>query len=244
MAKAEIMTVIENTPLTKDTYRLRLKSNQPVQVRCGQFLNLKIPGKALRRPISVTSWKDDEIELTYRVVGEGTRILTQCRDTLDVINECGNGFDLTKFDKEVLLIGGGIGTAPLIACTEEALRQGLQVKVVFGYQNRSQTLFQEFFLEKGIHAEYVYDEDGENVVTRIRDLGLEKMDFLACGPVRMMQAVDGIMEGYGQFSLETRMGCGFGACMGCSVRLKDRMARICKEGPVFEKGEIVWQNLL
>ena len=244
MPVQECLQVIENVRIKEDVFRLVLSGQRHFFLKSGQFVNVKVPGKALRRPISVTSYTDHTVTLTYRIAGEGTKLLTQCTDTVNVINECGNGFSYDLFEKDILLIGGGIGTAPLVACAEEAVRRGLKIHAVFGFRDRSQTLFEEEMKALGADLHYVYDEDGENTVTKVRELGWQDMKFLCCGPTVMMRAVDQLMTAEGEFSLETRMGCGFGGCMGCSLKLKSGMARICKEGPVFRKGEILWENLL
>ena len=179
------------------------------------------------------------------MVGGGTEWLSrQTGGTLDILHGCGNGFDLSVFDRQVLLIGGGIGCAPMIGTAREALRRGLKVRMILGFPRREDQLFQKELSAMDVQAHYCYDSEGENVVTAMHRLGWNDLPFCACGPLKMLQAVCQASQAEGQVSLEARMGCGFGACMGCSVQLKDRMARVCKEGPVFDRKEIVWENLL
>ena len=242
--RVQSFRILYNNETAPGVYRLGLGFVEPVSFRPGQFMNVTIPGKPLKRPLSLAGYDDKQAMLVYRVAGEGTRLLSQMAEgMLEAIAPCGNGFTLPEPGAPVLAVGGGIGCAPLMPLIREAVRLGCPVHALFGFRTPDDRLFEKELAALGVSAEYTYDTLGENPVHKMLALGLERTPFYACGPVPMMKALCGASLADGQCSLETRMGCGFGACMGCSVRLKDRMARICSEGPVFRKGEIVWQNL-
>ena len=237
--------ILDNHPVAPETYQLTVHCAAASQTRCGQFADIAIPGKKLRRPLSITDWTDNTLTFTYRVVGKGTDWLSrQHQGELELLTGCGNGFDLTAFSRDILLMGGGIGCAPLLGTARQALDQGLRVKLLLGFGNPEQSLFQKELSELDVEAVYCYDSLGENVAQALVRLGWQDLPFCACGPLPMLRAVCQASQAPGQVSLEARMGCGFGACMGCSVQLKERMARVCKDGPVFHRKEIVWEHLL
>ena len=226
-----------------DTYTLLLEPEQEIPFKPGQFTGLAVPGFSLRRPLSVTDCEGGTIRLTYQLTGPGTRALSEYTgETLNLLAPLGNGFLLPERDEELLLLGGGIGTAPLIFLAREALKRGAQLTAVFGFRSPERTLFQKELAGLDIKTFLCYDSEGENVVSVLKKEGLAGIPFAACGPLAMLQAVDEVMEAPGQFSLECRMGCGFGACMGCSVKMRSGMRRICKDGPVFDRKEVLWES--
>ena len=241
--KIEQCKILKNEKIAQDVYQMTLKSDTSWIKRSGQFVEVTVEPKKLKRPISITSWTKDSYVLTYKVVGEGTKLMTTKTNTIEVLDDCGNGFDLSKFDDEILVIGGGIGCAPCIGVIQEALKKNLKVKAIFGFRSEEESYFKKELDEFGIEYAFAYDNKNENVVSKMKELNWNHIPFATCGPTRMMQAVSSENDAFGLVSLEARMGCGFGACLGCSVKMKSGMKRICKEGPVFEKEEVLWENL-
>ncbi|MBQ4372401.1 MAG: dihydroorotate dehydrogenase electron transfer subunit [Firmicutes bacterium] len=249
MPGSERLRIIENARIAEDSFRLTLSMEgaSASAFRPGQFAEIAVPGFSLRRPLSFCGWDGSSVSFAYTVRGEGTAALSRMKDgELSVILPCGNGFDAEKglSAHSVLVIGGGIGCAPLMPLIRELKSLGAEPVAVFGFRDRPQTLFREELEQLGVRAVFAYDSEGRTAVSAMKDEGLDGLYFFSCGPAPMMRALCEASSAPGQCSLETRMGCGYGACMGCSVRLRDRMARVCKDGPVFEKEEIVWQSLL
>ena len=242
--KLEICNILSNYEIAPSVFQMTLGCDTSWIQRSGQFVDVKIEGKKLRRPISITSYTKDSLILTYKVVGEGTRILSHMKNgTIELMNGCGNGFDLDLLGDEILIIGGGIGCAPLIGCIEEALTKNKKVVAVFGFADEKNAYFQKELDNLGIEYVMSFDSHNENAVDKMMEMKWNHLPFCTCGPLKMMENVCLHNTSKGLVSLETRMGCGFGACMGCSVELKSGMKRICKEGPVFESEEIIWENL-
>lgn len=252
------LEIICNQKIAPDVFCLTLGGIKSEEIHPGQFINIHVPGKSLRRPISVSKIYDDKIDLIYKIVGEGTEILKNINSgCLDVLLPCGNGFDLSLYPDEILMIGGGMGVAPLFALTSEAVRQGKKVTVIFGFRSPADAILEEQLKHLGVDYHFCFDSEGINVVKMREQLGLCHVPFAACGPLPMLRAlcstdecnaINKIDEAktdetYGQLSLEARMGCGFGACMGCSIETKQGMKRVCKEGPVFNREEILWDKI-
>lgn len=231
-----------NRSIALDTYQLEMEipSLQPIQA--GQFVDVAIPGKSLRRPLSVADVVDNKITLIYKVVGEGSKILSQWDQQLDVLLPCGKGFDFSKYQNEILIIGGGLGVAPMYYAAKQALQANLKVTCLLGFQNREMAYLIKEFEALPIQLEVVYDSDNENVVERMLKNDWQNLAYCTCGPLGMMKAIKRNNSAYGQVSLEARMGCGFGACMGCSIQTKKGPQRVCKEGPVFESEDMLWQD--
>ena len=243
MLKTQKLKIKENTRLNDNTYKLVLQGNTAQDLRPGQFAEIRVPGFSLGRPLSLNGFENDTLTFVYRLAGKGTKVLSGLTDgDLEVITGCGSGFDIKK-NSHVLVVGGGIGAAPLLPLIRALKDNGCEVEVIFGFRERKETLFEKELQEMNVPFWFTYDNEGENVVKKMLELKKEGLYFYACGPLPMMAALCEASQASGQCSLETRMGCGFGACMGCSLQLKERSARICKEGPVFTKEEIVWQNL-
>lgn len=260
------LNIIENTKVAPGVYRLVLLAPSEIKVVPGQFFNLKIPGKSLRRPISVMGQEGRKLIFVYKTVGEGTKILSSMTagQSLEALGPLGNGFSLPLEPTPILLVGGGIGTPPLMMLSALAVSKGFPTTLLFGFRTKEDALFlketaalaaslsskvnsaaEVAGVKKGaLTVHYVFDEEGENVVSAMKKHGLCDLPFFACGPLPMLKAVSEASWAGGQCSLETRMGCGFGACMGCSLETTQGMKRVCKEGPVFQKEEILWEALM
>lgn len=239
--------VKENKQIAKDTYRLLLVGNTKKIKKPGQFVNIKIPGFYLRRPISVSNWNEAELTLIYKILGEGTRKLAEVsvNTTLDVLSGLGNGFSLPKEkEKKVVLIGGGVGIPPLYGLAKFLLKNNYTPEVILGCNTKEELFLVEEFRALGLTV-HLCTMDGsagtKGVVTDVmRAQDLCDAYFYACGPMGMLKAIYALSTAAGEFSLEERMGCGFGACMGCSIETTKGAMRICKEGPVFQKEVLLW----
>ena len=240
-----LLRIEENRPLTRDILKIRLTGDVSGVERPGQFVNVKLEGLFLRRPISVFDREEDAITLIYRTVGEGTRRLSRMKagETLDVLTGLGNGYDLTRAGDRPLLLGGGAGVPPLYWLARVLREQGKRVTAVLGFNSAEDVFAEEDFRKLGCETIVTTADGSHGIRGFVTDAMPEEYSyFYACGPEPMMRAVDRIAKTDGEFSLEERMGCGFGACMGCSCRTRDGMKRICREGPVLEKEEILWEN--
>ncbi len=236
--------VLENINY-KDYFILRLYFDKQLDIRPGQFVNIKVDSKFLRRPISVCDYEDKILTLTIKINGEGTYLLSKLKkdDVVNILLPLGNFLDFNEYDEEILLIGGGIGVAPLMYCLKKAKLHGLKVTCVLGYRDKKQAILLDKFKELCDSLYVSYDSDNENVLDVIKKEGLSNMKFFCCGPIVMMKEVSKLCKD-GYFSLESRMGCGIGTCMGCSTGFKDGRKRICKDGPIFKREEIIWENLM
>jgi len=244
MAVETLCTILGHDAIAPDTFVLRLRPDVPVSVQPGQFLNLSIPGVPLRRPLSICETDGDTLCVVYRVAGKGTQLLRDDRGaTLSALLPLGSGFTIPEKGSALLVLGGGIGCAPLMGVIRAAVENGVHVTVVFGFKAPKEALFWDELCSMPVRAYYAYDSEGENAVSLVQRQHLEALPFCACGPLPMLKAADRVLTGPGQYSLETRMGCGFGACMGCALEMKSGMKRICKDGPVFDREEILWASL-
>ncbi len=238
------MTILSNINVGKDTYLMKLKGNEKFTSLPGQFCEIALENHFLRRPISIFDQKDDEISFLYKVLGHGTKDMSSYAPgkELSILLNLGNGFDLDKSDKP-LLIGGGIGVAPLYYLAEEFLRQGKKVEFLLGFRNKNEALMIPEFEKLG--KVHLVSDDGTlgekgNPVTYLKNHDLDFDCYYACGPLVMLKFLS--KEDYHGFvSLEARMGCGFGACMGCSIRTTEGYKRVCKEGPVFSSREVIYE---
>ena len=242
--KQGIFEIIENRPLNSQVMRLRLRGDTGAITRPGQFVNIRIDGCFLRRPLSVCDWDKDSLTVVYRIVGRGTEQLSRTQSgSLDILTGLGNGFDLAPAGERPLLIGGGLGFTPLYALAKHLIAQGKRPQVLLGFATAAQAVYEEEFKALGCDVT-LCTEDGsrglKGYVTQAM-AGLDYSYFYTCGPEAMFKAVNDCAVTSGQFSFEQRMGCGFGACMGCSCETLYGVKRICKEGPVLRKEEIRWQ---
>ncbi len=243
--RQNILTIEENRPLTASVYRMRLAGVGPEEQRPGQFINILVPGRTLRRPISVCDWEPGCVTVVYKVVGHGTEILSALEpgQKLDVLTGLGNGYDLTKAGERPLLLGGGAGVPPLYLLARRLREKGKEVTAVLGFNTKEEVFGEEAFRALGCRvtvttADGSYGKQGFATGAMPEDTSY----FYACGPAPMLKAVNRAAKTSGQFSLEERMGCGFGGCMGCSIQTISGPRRICREGPVFEKEEILWAD--
>ena len=237
-------TVRSNKALTDCVYLMVLEGDTSALTAPGQFVNLTVEGLYLRRPISVFDWDETTISIIYKVVGEGTEKMAQWEDgyKCDVLTGLGNGFDMSKSGDEPVLIGGGVGIPPMFGLCKRLIAQGKKPKVILGFNKESEIFCYEDFRAIGADT-YITTVDGSVGIKGFVTDALKDMDytyFYTCGPMPMFKAIENTAVGSGQYSFEERMGCGFGACMGCSCKTKYGNKRICKDGPVLEREEIIW----
>ena len=240
--KQTIFTITENTPLTATVYRMVL-SGDTAGITTGQFVNILLDGLYLRRPISVCDCTDGVLTLIYKVVGKGTRQMATMTagQTLDVLTGLGNGYDLSKAGEAPLLLGGGVGVPPLYMLARQLREQGKAVSVVLGFNTADEVFCEQDFKDLGCDVTVTTADGSYGVKGFVTDaLPATYSYFYTCGPEPMLRAVYKATNTSGQFSFEERMGCGFGACMGCSCKVITGYKRICKDGPVLEKEEILW----
>ena len=241
--KQTLFTITENTPLTSTVYRMVLGGDTEEITACGQFVNVKLDGLYLRRPISVCDREDGKLTLVYKVVGKGTAQMSAMKigEQLDVLTGLGNGYDTTPAGDNVLLLGGGVGVPPLYMLAKELIKQGKTVSVVLGFNTASEVFYEQEFKALGATVTVTTVDGSYGVKGFVTDAMPATYDyFFTCGPEPMLKAVYKNTQTSGQFSFEERMGCGFGACMGCSCKTVTGYKRICKDGPVLKKEEILW----
>ena len=240
--KQQILTITENVPVTAAVYRMRLEGADLEQQKPGGFVNIRLDGLFLRRPISVYDSEPGCLTILYKVVGKGTEQLAGMKpgETLDVLTGLGNGYDLSKSGDTPLLLGGGVGVPPLYLLAKQLIAQGKKVRAVLGFNTAEEVFGEAEFKALGCGVT-VTTADGSYGVKGFVTAALpeEYSCFYTCGPEPMLRAVYRATKTSGQFSFEERMGCGFGACMGCSCKTITGYKRICREGPVLEKEEIL-----
>ena len=242
--KQGIYTIKNTRQLAKNTYEMTLTGDASALTAPGQFINIQLAGKFLRRPISVCSYDAESIRIIFKAVGKGTEQLAAMKagETLDVLTGLGNGYDLNDAGEAPLLIGGGAGVPPMFGLAEALLEKGITPTVILGFNTAEEVFYQEEFTKLGAKV-FVATADGsvgeKGFVTDV----MPKVNytyFYTCGPEPMLKAIDKVAETSGQLSFEERMGCGFGACMGCTCETKYGNKRICKDGPVLRREEIIW----
>ena len=243
--KQGIFTIIENTPLTASVYRMRLEGDTAAITAPGQFVNIALTGKYLRRPISVCDVEGNMLTIVYKVVGKGTEQMSHMSigETLDVLTGLGNGYDLTTAGERPLLLGGGVGVPPLYLLARRLIANGKDVTVILGFNRADEIFYKEEFEALGAKVIIATADGSVGVKGFVTDaLPADYTYFYTCGPEPMLKAVWRATNTSGQMSFEERMGCGFGACMGCSCKTLTGNKRICREGPVMRKEEILWEN--
>ena len=243
--KQQILTITENVPVTAAVYRMRLEGADLEQQKPGGFVNIRLDGLFLRRPISVYDSEPGRLAILYKVVGRGTEQLAGMKpgETLDVLTGLGNGSDLSKSGDTPLLLGGGVGVPPLYLLAKQLIAQGKQVRAVLGFNTAEEVFGEAEFRALGCAVTVTTADGSCGVKGFVTDaLPEEYSYFYTCGPEPMLRAVYRATKTPGQFSFEERMGCGFGACMGCSCKTITGYKRICREGPVLEKEEILWED--
>lgn len=246
MYKRGIYEIVSNEPLTATVWRMVLEGDTQYITAPGQFVNIELEGRFLRRPISVCDYDGGTITIVYKILGDGTEQMSLMRpeETLDLLTGLGNGFSVEESVRKPLLVGGGVGIPPLYNLAKRLIATGQKVGVVLGCNSAGELFFEREFAALGAGV-YVSTVDGSRgtcglVTDAIRDNDIEHDYIYACGPVPMLRALSESARCEGQLSFEERMGCGFGGCMGCSCKTKYGYKRICKEGPVLKIDEVVW----
>ena len=240
--KQVIFEIRSNEALTREVYRMVLTGDTSAITAPGQFVEIALPGKFLRRPISVCDWTENTLTLIYKVVGQGTEQMASLPGgtKLDILTGLGNGYDLTKSGDNPVLVGGGVGVPPLYALCKALLLQGKKPSVVLGFNKESEIFLFDEFRALGVPT-FIATADGsvgtKGFVTDVLNT-LDYSYFYSCGPMPMFRAMEQVVKASGQYSFEERMGCGFGACMGCSIQTKSGAKRVCKDGPVFIREEV------
>ena len=240
--KQVFYTVAANRPLTADVWEMALTGDTSAITAPGQFINIKLEGLYLRRPISVCRWDETGLTILYKVVGRGTEAMTRLAPgaVLDTLSGLGNGYDVAACPDHVTVVGGGVGVPPLYGLARALIAAGKRVHAILGFNTKSEIFYEEEFRALGAEVT-VTTADGSYSVKGFVTAAMGPADayVCACGPEPMLKAVYGACAD-GQFSFEERMGCGFGACMGCSCETKYGNKRICKDGPVLRREEIIW----
>ncbi len=244
--KQSLFTIKENIPLTGDVYKMTLLGDTSDITAPGQFINIQLDGLYLRRPISVYDAVEGCVTIIYKVVGKGTEQMAKMGEgeTLDILTGLGNGYDTSLSGDSPLLMGGGVGVPPLYMLAKTLISEGKKVRVLLGFNKKEEVFGEEEFRALGADVT-VFTADGSYGEQGFVTSNLDKEDytyFYTCGPEPMLRAIYKSTSTSGQLSFEERMGCGFGACMGCSCKTITGYKRICKEGPVMRKEEILWED--
>ena len=244
--KQGLFSITQNEKIAQSVYKMRLSGDTSAIKKAGQFVNIKLDGFFLRRPISVCDYTAEELLIIYKVVGKGTEKMSAMEkgERLDILTGLGNGYDLTVKTEKPVLIGGGVGVPPLYKLSKELKNQGKRVSVILGFNSEKEIFFEEEFKEIADRV-LICTADGSYgikgfVTDAIKDIDFDY--FFTCGPEPMFKALESTIDKgiSGQLSFEQRMGCGFGACMGCSCKTLTGNKRICREGPVLFREEIIW----
>ncbi len=244
--KQSVFTIKENRPLTENVWLMRMDGDTSEITAAGQFVNIRLDGLYLRRPISVFDCRGNELAIIYKVVGKGTEQMTTYGEgkELDVLTGLGNGYDLSKIGDRPLLIGGGVGVPPLYYLARKLIAEGKQPEILVGFNTESEIFGVEFFRALRCRVTITTVDGSFGIKGFVTD-ALDKIDYnyvCTCGPEPMLKAVYRSTDCPGQYSFEERMGCGFGACMGCSCKTVTGYKRICKDGPILQKEEILWEK--
>ncbi len=243
--KQGVFEIAENTPLTSNVYRMRLIGDVSDITACGQFINIQLDGFYLRRPISVCDKDENSVTIIYKVVGHGTENMSRMSvgEKLDVLTGLGNGYDTSLSGDKPLLLGGGVGVPPLYMLAKKLVSEGKKVCVVLGFNTKDEIFYEDEFRALGCDVTVATADGSYGVKGFVTDAYPDDYSyFYTCGPEPMLKAIYKTAKSGGQLSFEERMGCGFGACMGCSCKTITGYKRICKDGPVMKKEEILWEN--
>ena len=241
--KQSIFTVLSNDALTDRVYKMVLRGDTSAITAPGQFVNIKLEGLFLRRPISICDYDAQTLTIIYKVVGQGTQTMSQLTpgSQLDILTGLGNGYDLSLSGDAPVLLGGGVGVPPMYNLAKKLIAQGKTVNVILGFNTASECFYEAEFKALGCNVQITTVDGSYGKKGFVTDaLPKSYSYFYTCGPEPMLKAVYKAATTSGQMSFEERMGCGFGACMGCSCRTLTGYKRICKEGPVMKKEEILW----
>jgi dihydroorotate dehydrogenase electron transfer subunit len=244
--KQSIFTILSNEALTDSVYKMVLSGDTSHITNCGQFVNIQLEGMFLRRPISVCDYDEETLTIVYKVVGKGTEAMSAMGvgTQLDILTGLGNGYDLSLAGEKPVLLGGGVGVPPMYGLAKRLRSLGADVSVILGFNTKDEIFYEEEFKALGCKV-YVTTVDGSYGIKGFVTEAMKEIDythFFTCGPEPMLKAVWNASETSGQLSFEERMGCGFGACMGCSCKTLTGFKRICKDGPIMMKEEILWKD--
>jgi len=240
--KQGFFTITSNIALTGSVYRMELEGDTSAIGGCGQFVDLRLPEKYLRRPISVCDYSEGRLTLIYKVVGSGTEAMASLTagTKLDVLTGLGNGYDTSLSGQSPVLVGGGVGVPPMYNLAKTLIAEGKHPQVVLGFNTEDEIFLADEFRALGIDVHIATADGSVGTKGFVTDVikTLSYTYFYSCGPMPMFRAMEQIMTTSGQYSFEERMGCGFGACMGCSIQTKSGYKRVCKDGPVFIREEV------
>ena len=242
--KQDIFTITENVKIAPDVFRMRLEGEVSAITKPGQFINIKLDGFYLRRPISVYDLDKNGVTVIYKVVGQGTEYMTTLEKgaQLDILTGLGNGYDLSRAGEKPLLLGGGLGVPPMYLLAKKLIAQGKTITAILGFNKKEEIFCKKEFEQLGAEV-IITTADGSYGIKGFVTDAMKELSYthvFCCGPQPMLRAVYENCSTSGQFSFEERMGCGFGACMGCSCKTITGNKRICKDGPVLFKEEILW----
>lgn len=239
-----IYEIISNKKLTESIFEMVLEGDTTSISAPGQFINIKLDSFYLRRPISICDYDNSTITIIYKVVGEGTEVMSKMNsgEKLDVLCGLGNGFDTSKSLDKPVLIGGGVGVPPMYNLCKKLISEGKSVTVILGFNKKDEIFYEDEFKKLGADVKVTTVDGSYGIKGFVTDAlkDTEYSYFYTCGPMPMFKAIESTAVTSGQYSFEERMGCGFGACMGCSCKTKYGNKRICKDGPVLEREEIIW----
>lgn len=238
--------IIKNNKIAKDVFKMILEGDTTNITNAGQFINIELEDLYLRRPISICDYDDNTITVIYKVVGQGTEKMSnlEAGHELDILTGLGNGFETSNSGDKPLIIGGGVGTPPMYRLCKNLISEGKKPNVILGFNSKEDIFYKEEFEKLGVEV-YISTVDGsvgvKGFVTDIMKTIKDYTYFYACGPMVMLKAICEEANVSGEVSLEERMGCGFGACMGCTIQTKKGNKRVCREGPVFNKEDLIWK---
>ncbi len=242
MYKQNIYKILSNKKIAKDVFEMVLEGDTQYITAPGQFINIQLDGKFLRRPISVCDYDETTVTIIYKVVGEGTEMMSElpAGEMLDVLTGLGNGYDISKGTKP-MLIGGGVGVPPMYNLCKKLIAAGQKPVVILGFNTKDEIFYEDKFKALGAEVRVATADGSYGIKGFVTDAFVDDYDyFYTCGPMPMFKAIEAKVTTSGQYSFEERMGCGFGACMGCSCKTKYGNKRICKDGPVLVREEIIW----
>lgn len=243
--KKSVFTILENTALNKNVYKMVLLGDVSDITSPGQFVNIQLDGLYLRRPISVCDYDDSTLTIIYKVVGRGTENMSKLEKgtELNILTGLGNGYDMSISGDKPVLLGGGVGVPPLYNLAKKLIEQGKKVTVILGFNTEDEVFYEKEFIALGADVTVTTVDGSYGKKGFVTDALPENYTyFYTCGPEPMLKAVYKTTVTSGQMSFEERMGCGFGACMGCSCKTLTGYKRICKDGPVMKKEEILWEK--
>ena len=241
--KQSLFEILSNTALTDSVYKMVLSGDTSHVTNCGQFVNIQLDGLFLRRPISVCDYDESTLTIIYKVVGKGTEQMSAMvpGEKLDILTGLGNGYDISLAGDSPVLLGGGVGVPPMYNLAKKLIAEGKKVTVILGFNTQNEIFYENEFKVLGCDVAVTTVDGSYGIKGFVTDALPENYSyFYTCGPEPMLKAVYKATATSGQMSFEERMGCGFGACMGCSCKTLTGYKRICKEGPVMKKEEILW----